>query len=77
VRQHPPFDGRPAHPGQDFLSEEGAHRLAGRIRAAWAAVGIDLPCEVRPAVRNADARNAGGLCIYTVAMPTLVNGRVA
>lgn len=67
---NPPFRPGPAM-GGDYLSHEGAGRLAAMIRAAWAEVGVDLPVEILVVGKH----RREGTAIYGVRMPGLVNGR--
>jgi len=67
--RHPPFRGGPAM-GGDFLTKEGAQRLANMIRAAWAKAGHDISVSVEPSGQALlEAKQ-----IYAVRMPTLLNG---
>lgn len=70
----PPFVARAEQTGADYLTEDGAHRLAAIIRAAWKRAGHDVPCFVE-AVRVPSRRSSSGEAIcFTVRMPTLVAG---
>lgn len=73
MAKHPKFRGGPAACNDDFMTEAGARKLAGIIRAAWAKVGIDLPCEVSEATWPGERGKHRG-AIWIVRMPTLVNG---
>jgi hypothetical protein len=65
--QHPPFRGGPARSSADYMTEEGAHRLATMIEAAWAKCGHDVIAVVQ------NVSNERHNC-FTVRMPGLVNG---
>ncbi|WP_368416655.1 hypothetical protein [Falsiroseomonas sp.] len=68
--KHPPFRGGPAL-GGDFLTKEGANRLAERIRAAWAKAGHpDVYVTVDPSGAAVLEKNQ----FYVVRMPGLLNG---
>lgn len=67
--RHPPFRGGPAL-GGEYLTKEGAERLARMIQAAWAKLGHDVTATVEPS----------GLALlenkplYVVRLPGLLNG---
>ena len=67
--RHPPFRGGPAM-GGDYLTKEGAGRLANMIRLAWAKVGHDISVSVEPSGAALLEKNQ----FYIVRMPTLLNG---
>lgn len=67
----PPFRSAPAKFARDYMTQEGAHALAGMIRDAWAKAGHDVPVIVVQTMTR--CRNGDG-AVYTVAMPTLRNG---
>lgn len=67
--RHPPFRGGPAL-GGDFLTKEGAQRLADMIRFAWAKAGHDISVSVEPSGQALLEKNQ----FYVVRMPTLLNG---
>lgn len=67
--RHPPFRGGPAL-GGEYLTKEGAQRLANMIRVAWAKAGHDISVSVEPSGHALlEAKQ-----IYAVRMPTLLNG---
>lgn len=72
-RRYPPFCGLAVENPTECMSRDGAHKLAEKIRAAWASVGIDLPCEVEQVRWPNDVGTTRG-AIFAVRMPTLVNG---
>lgn len=67
--RHPRFCGGPAL-GGEFLTKEGAQRLANMIRLAWAKVGHDISVSVEPSGAAVLEKNQ----FYVVRMPTLLNG---
>ena len=67
--RHPPFRGGPAL-GGEYLTKEGAQRLANMIRVAWAKVGHDISVSVEPSGQALLEKNQ----FYVVRMPTLLNG---
>ena len=71
--KHPPFVSAAGRAGEDYLSEDGARALAGRIRAAWAAVGHDVQCAVLK-VSTGPKGYPLQRPYYVVRTPTLVNG---
>lgn len=56
--------------GGDFLTKEGAGRLANMIRLAWAKAGHDISVSVEPSGQALLEKNQ----FYVVRMPTLLNG---
>lgn len=72
--RHPPFiTGTEKASNIDYLSEDGAHKLARIIRAAWAQIGHDVPVSVVRITRPVHEDRTRGP-IFSVYMPTLVNG---
>jgi hypothetical protein len=69
MTRHPPFRGGPAL-GGDYLTKQGAEKLAAMIRLAWAKAGHDVPVIVVPSGVAALEKNQ----FYVVQMPTLKNG---
>lgn len=67
--QHPPFRKLPAMNQIDFFTWHGANELARRIKAAWAAVGLD----VSPHIIREDKIPGKGPS-YVIRLPQLVNG---
>lgn len=72
MSKYPPIIVPKTRTHDDYCSEDGAHRLGHMIREAWASVGVTVPCEVRRVVRS--TQNNTRYDVWTVAMPTLVNG---
>lgn len=69
MTRHPPFRGGPAG-GGDFLTKQGAEKLAAMIRLAWAKAGHDVPVIVVASGAAVLEKNQ----FYCVQMPTLLNG---
>jgi hypothetical protein len=69
MTRHPPFRGGPAG-GGDFLTKQGAEKLAAMIRLAWAKAGHDVPAIVVASGAAVLEKNQ----YYCVQMPTLLNG---
>ncbi len=65
----PPFANAPASaPQRRWDDREGAQRLAAIIRRAWHDAGHDVPVEV------IETQPGHPDTLYTVRMPTLING---
>lgn len=56
--------------GGEYLTKEGAQRLANMIRLAWAKAGHDISVSVEPSGQALLEKNQ----FYIVCMPTLLNG---
>jgi len=69
----PPFVSAAGPTKEDYLSEDGAHKLAAKIRHAWAAVGHDVPVEVHQVIKSLSG-SKGSWAVYAVRMPTVING---
>lgn len=68
--KHPPFTRMPAMNTVDYFTWHGATELARRIRAAWAAVGLD----VSPHIVRDDRVQGGRGPTYVIRLPELING---
>jgi hypothetical protein len=69
MMRNPPFRGGPAG-GGDFLTKQGAEKLAAMIRAAWAQAGHKVEVELVPSGQAIlEAKQ-----IWAVRMPSLHNG---
>lgn len=67
--RHPPFRPGPAL-GGEYLTLEGAERLARIIQAAWTKAGHDVPVVIEPSGTAVLEKNQ----YYAVRLPTLHNG---
>lgn len=67
---HPPFCAGPAESVTDYMTKEGAHKLAALIRAAWARVGVPIETEIA----ELPLRRSRDRSVFVVRMPGLVNG---
>jgi hypothetical protein len=76
AKRHPPFysDGPGYAAAGEWMTEQGAHALAARIAAAWAKCGVTMRTEVVECGRINHAPKGTGNAIYTVRMPTMLNG---
>lgn len=75
-KKHPPFysDGPGYAAAGEWMTEEGAHALAKRISAAWAKCGITMRTEVVECGTIKHAPKGMGVKLWTVRMPTMLNG---
>lgn len=65
----PPFVSRTERSNTDYTTQEGAHILAGMIRAAWKRAGHDIPVDVVPVFHPHPPHGP-----WKVVMPTLIRG---
>lgn len=71
--RYPRWNPGPAETGgaRDYCSKAGAERLAAKIVAAWAEVGVSIEAQVVYTSAPTVADRHG---IYTVRLPAVING---